>query len=246
MQRFLGQFGGFVRSVNTYSTAAGDVIMPYVAGHFFRLLIEQAPWPTIAKHTKLVVTFGGMPLKNTQIAYGGVARHRAQDGLRACQQAGVEFVYLGPVRNDTADFLGAEWLTPRPNTDVAFMLGLAHTLVAEGLNDETFLTRCCVGFEKFRPYLMGDNDNDGQPKDADWAATITGVAAETIRSLARRMAAKRTLITITWSMQRADHGEQPYWMLVTLAAILGQIVYRAVALATAMARSQPSARIPIG
>ena len=223
VQRFLGQFGGFVRSVNTYSTAAGDVIMPYVAGHFFRLLIEQAPWPTIAKHTKLVVTFGGMPLKNTQIAYGGVARHRAQDGLRACQQAGVEFVYLGPVRNDTADFLGAEWLTPRPNTDVAFMLGLAHTLVAEGLHDETFLTRCCVGFEKFRPYLMGDNDNDGQPKDADWAANITGVAAETIRSLARRMAAKRTLITIAWSMQRADHGEQPYWMLVTLAAILGQI-----------------------
>jgi biotin/methionine sulfoxide reductase len=37
------------------------------------------------------------------------------------------------------------------------------------------------------------------------------------------MAAKRTFLTMSWSLQRADHGEQPYWMLVTLAAMLGQI-----------------------
>ena len=221
LQRFLGLFGGFVRSVNTYSTAAGDVIMPYVAGNFFRFLVDQASWPTIAAHSKLVVMFGGVPLKNAQISYGGVVRHRTSDGLRACQRAGVEFVYVGPVKDDAADFLGAEWLTPRPNTDVALMLGLAHTLVAEGLHDEDFLARCCVGFEKFRPYLMGDTD--GQAKDADWAASMTGIEAGTIRGLARRMAAERTLITASWSLQRADHGEQPFWMLVSLAAILGQI-----------------------
>ena len=85
-----------------------------------------------------------------------------------------------------------------PNTDVALMLGLAHTLVAEGLHDEDFLARCCVGFEKFRPYLMGDTD--GQAKDADWASSMTGIEAQTIRGLARRMAAKRTLITASWSL----------------------------------------------
>ena len=66
------------------------------------------------------------------------------------------------MKNDTADFLRAEWLTPRPNTDVALMLGLAHTLVTEGLADNEFLTRYCVGFERFRPYLMGESD--GQPQ----------------------------------------------------------------------------------
>ena len=66
-------------------------------------------------------------------------------------------------------------------------------------------------------------DDDGQPKDADWAARITGIDAETIRELARRMAATRTMITTTWSLQRADHGEQPIWMTVVLAAMLGQI-----------------------
>ena len=37
------------------------------------------------------------------------------------------------------------------------------------------------------------------------------------------MAAKRTLVSVSWSVQRADHGEQPYWMAVTLAAMLGEI-----------------------
>lgn len=37
------------------------------------------------------------------------------------------------------------------------------------------------------------------------------------------MAKTRTLITVAWSLQRAEHGEQPYWMAATLAAMLGQI-----------------------
>ncbi len=37
------------------------------------------------------------------------------------------------------------------------------------------------------------------------------------------MAATRTLITVAWSLQRAEHGEQPFWMAATLAAMLGQI-----------------------
>ena len=221
LHRFLNLFGGFVRSINTYSHAAADVAMPYIAGNFFRLLVDQASWQTIARHSELVVAFGGMPLKNAQVAYGGVARHRTRAGLAACRQAGVEFLNIGPLKNDAADFVQAEWLTPRPNTDVALMLGLAHTLVTEGLADDDFLARYCVGFERFRPYLTGESD--GQPKDAHWAAGITGLKAETITTLARRMAARRTLITLAWSLQRADHGEQTYWMAITLAAILGQI-----------------------
>ncbi len=66
-------------------------------------------------------------------------------------------------------------------------------------------------------------ETDGQPKDADWAASITGVPAETIRALARRMAKTRTMVTASWVLQRAHHGEQPYWAMVLLASALGQI-----------------------
>ena len=79
----------------------------------------------------------------------------------------------------------------------------------------------CTGFERVLPYLLGETD--GQPKDAAWAATITGVPADTIRALARRMAATRTMVTASWSLQRAHHGEQPYWAVMLLASALGQI-----------------------
>ncbi|SIG07464.1 putative biotin sulfoxide reductase BisC [Mycobacteroides abscessus subsp. abscessus] len=37
------------------------------------------------------------------------------------------------------------------------------------------------------------------------------------------MAAGRTLVTVSWSLQRVRHGEQAPWMGLTLAAMLGQI-----------------------
>ena len=61
------------------------------------------------------------------------------------------------------------------------------------------------------------------PKTADWASSISGVDPDRIRALALEMAARRTLITVSWSVQRNDHGEQPYWMAAALAAMLGQI-----------------------
>ena len=101
------------------------------------------------------------------------------------------------------------------------MLGLAHTLYVEELHDKVFLAQYCVGFERFSAYLTGETD--GQPKTADWAAEISGITAESIRALARKMAAKRTMITIAYSLQRGDHGEQSYWMVATLAAMLREI-----------------------
>src|SRR5512143_3530891 len=66
-------------------------------------------------------------------------------------------------------------------------------------------------------------ESDGRPKDAAWAAAISGLDAEWIRALARRIAAQRTLIALSWSIQRAARGEQPYWMAVTLAAMSGSM-----------------------
>ena len=219
--RFMNLHGGYTGSVNSYSLGAAEVILRRVVAPFWTMYGEFTSWPVIAENTDLIVMFGGMALKNAQIDGGGAGRHTTQHWLRRCRDACVAFVNVGPLGDDAADFLDAQRLTPRPNTDTAIMLGLAHTLVAEGLHDDAFLARYCVGFGRFRPYLIGESD--GQAKDADWAAAIAGVDAEAIRALARRMAAGRTLISVSWSVQRGDHGEQPYWMAVTLAAMLGQI-----------------------
>ncbi|HEU0070680.1 MAG TPA: molybdopterin-dependent oxidoreductase, partial [Alphaproteobacteria bacterium] len=178
-------------------------------------------WRNIAEHTDLMVLFGGANIRNMQVYSGGCGAHDSEIWLQKARDGGVKFVSITPIRDDSPDYLGADWIAPKPNTDTALMLGLAHTLVAEGLHDKAFLATHTVGFEKFLPYLMGESD--GAPKSAAWAAAICGIDAHTIVELARRMARSRTMLACAWSLQRADHGEQPFWMLAVLAAMLGQI-----------------------
>jgi biotin/methionine sulfoxide reductase len=83
------------------------------------------------------------------------------------------------------------------------------------------LDRYCVGFDKFADYLTGAKD--GIPKTAEWASRMTDLPADAIRTLARRMARSRTMISVAWALTRQDHGEQPFWAAITLAAMLGQI-----------------------
>ncbi len=178
-------------------------------------------WQSIVKHAKTMVMFGGIPLRNTQVAPGGVSQHMTRRWLTQAQAAGVKFYNISPMRDDAAAFLNAEWLAPRPHSDTAILLALAHTLVQEGLHDKDFLDRYCVGFERFRDYLFGAAD--GVVKNADWAAHLSEIPADAIRSLARQMARSRTMITANLSLQRSDHGEQPFWAVVALASILGQV-----------------------
>jgi len=221
LHRFLNLCGGYTDSVNTHSYAAGEVLLPHVIGSQDGLVRAHTSWPEIIAHTRLLVMFGGVPLRNTQVAAGGVGHHGVRDVLKSCRDAGVRFVAISPIRGDAPSELGAEWIAVRPNTDTALMLALAHTLVDEGLHDARFLASHCVGFPRVLAYLRGEID--GQPKDAAWASAICGVEAAAIRALARRMAATRTMIAVAWSLQRADHGEQPLWAAITLAAMLGQI-----------------------
>ncbi|MBO6562866.1 MAG: molybdopterin guanine dinucleotide-containing S/N-oxide reductase [Nisaea sp.] len=221
VHRFLNCIGGYVRHVDTYSYAAGQVIIPHVVGPFADLLNKHTTWPVIAEHSELVVMFGGVPVKNAQVTSGGVGRHTVFEGLKNAYDMGVEFVNISPIRNDIVDLVEADWIAPRPNTDAALMLALAHVIYSEGLHNADFLEEYTVGFEKFLPYLLGETD--GQPKTPEWAAAITEVPAEEIRKLARRMANGRTMIMTAWSIQRGDHGEQPFWLTVLLAAMLGQI-----------------------
>ena len=221
LHRFTNLLGGATLQVDTYSNAAGSVITPHVLGDDQAIRGPGTTWDSIAAHTRLIVSFGGMPLKNLQIEAGGTGEHSSISAIRKLEDRGIAFVSISPIRADIADGLTAEWLPAVPGTDTAIMLALAHTLVAQELHDAAFLDRYTVGFARFRRYLMGETD--GQPKDAAWAARLSGIDADTIRGLAQRMAATRTFITTTWSLQRADHGEQPIWMTIVLAALLGQI-----------------------
>ena len=221
VHRFLNGLGGYVKSVNTYSSAAAAVILPHIIGSQESAGRENVSWHELATETEVVLAFGGLPLKNTSVSSGGTSQHIAKGHLLAARQRGTKFHLFSPLRDDLPNNVEAEWHPIRPGTDVALMLGIAHTLMSEDLHDRAFLERFCVGYAPFEAYLTGQTD--GQPKHAAWAAAICEIPAETIRGIARAVAGKRTLITCAQSLQRSEHGEQPVWMGVVLAAMLGQI-----------------------
>ena len=222
LHRFLNFHGGYTASVNSYSCAAMEVILPHVIGGASDAIYSSAPhWDEITEHTELIVAFGGLALKNTQINSGGLARHVARSAQLTAREAGVDFVNIGPVRGDIDEAQGARWIAPRPNTDVALMMGIAHSMIAAGTHDQRFLRECCAGWDELEAYLTGASD--GVRRDAGWAAEICDVEASAIEALAAEMTARRTLVTVSWSLQRADHGEQPFWMGVSLAAMTGSM-----------------------
>ena len=215
VHRFLNSIGGYVRHNDSYSLGAGRVIMPHIVMSMEQSWDQTTSFDVMAQHTQLFIAFGGVPAKNAQISAGGAGLHRVKPGLAAMAQAGCRFINISPVADNLDTGGPVEWLQIRPNTDTALMLALAHVLLRENLLDRDFLSRCCHGYDRFEPYM-----NDKTPA---WAAAITGIPADRIIALAREMAAHRTMINVAWSLQRASHGEQPFWMAVTLAAMLGQI-----------------------
>ena len=222
VHRFLNAAGGYVRHVDSYSLGAGRAVMPHIVAPMERLLPEQTAWPVLAEHTKLMVCFGGVPAKNAQITGGGATRHHVRPGLAGMAANGCRFVNLSPVSaNLDAPEAAVEHVPVRPGTDTAVMLAMAHVLVRDGLYDAAFVETHCTGFARWRAYLAGESD--GVPKTPAWAQSISGVPAARIERLARELVGTRSMISVAWSLQRADHGEQPFWAAIGLASLVGQI-----------------------
>lgn len=221
LHRFLNGFGGYVYSVDSYSLGAGRVLMPHIVGNMDWLLAAHTSWQNLAQHCELFVAFGGLPVKNAQCSPGGASDHLVAKGIERMSEAGVQFVNVSPLRDDLLGPARNEWLAVRPGSDTALMMALCWVLAEEGLHNEAFLQRYTVGHARFIDYLQGKVD--GVAKTPDWAAALTDIPAARITGLAREMASKRTMINVAYSLQRSVHGEQPFWMTVTLAAMLGQI-----------------------
>ncbi|MCO4838933.1 MAG: molybdopterin-dependent oxidoreductase [Rhodobacteraceae bacterium] len=221
LKRMLGILGGFTGHKDTYSIAAGPAILRHVLGDDGACGGRSTSLEMIAAHCETLVVFGAIAPRTAQIEAGGIMSHELETQLRKVKARGTKIIHISPRKDDLPDWLNAEWWPIRPNTDAALMLALGQELVAADLHDPEFLSEYCSGSEILLDYLSGADD--ALPKTAQWAADITGIDAAKIRTLAHRMAASRTHISVSWSLQRAQHGEQPFWAAIAVAAMLGQI-----------------------
>ncbi len=221
LHRFMNLTGGFTGVTGDYSTGAAQVIMPHVTGSN-QVYEQQTSWPVVLENSKVVVFWGLNPISTLRVAWTS----SDEQGFKYFEQlknSDKEIIIIDPIKTVSGKYFEgkARWIAPRPNTDVAMMLGMAQHLYSQGKYDKEFLQNYTVGFEKFVPYLTGQSD--GVAKTPEWASEICGISADVIKELAIKFYENRTMIMAGWGIQRAHHGEQAHWMIVTLCAMLGQI-----------------------
>ncbi|HBV39609.1 MAG TPA: Asp-tRNA(Asn)/Glu-tRNA(Gln) amidotransferase GatCAB subunit C [Erwinia sp.] len=220
IRRFYFTGGGGIDQVGNYSWGAAQFFLPYIIGTWLPLTGRVTDWPSVIEHSDIFVAFGGLALKNGQVASGGAGEHSLKPALLELAAKGTPIINISPMRDDCPHFVNAEWIPIRPNTDVALMLALGYEVERLGAADRDFLASHCVGYPQLRGYLLGERD--GTAKTPRWASEITGIPAARIELLARQLIGRRSFMTSAYSVQRAHRGEQPYWMMIALSSMLGQ------------------------
>jgi biotin/methionine sulfoxide reductase len=87
--RFLNiALGGYVRSVNTYSSGASSVLIPHIIGDYEQLVKRNVSWEQIEAYSDVVLAFGGMALKNSMVAGGGISKHIERDAMARARLRG--------------------------------------------------------------------------------------------------------------------------------------------------------------
>ncbi|MBW1771922.1 MAG: molybdopterin-dependent oxidoreductase [Deltaproteobacteria bacterium] len=109
------------------------------------------------------------------------------------KELGIKIVHIDPYYNHTAALLGGKWLAPRPATGNALALAIAYVWITEDLYDKDYVEKRTTGFEKWRDYILGEED--GIPKTPEWQENEAAIPAKDVRALAREWGTKKTYLT---------------------------------------------------
>ncbi|MBP6471472.1 MAG: formate dehydrogenase subunit alpha [Chloroflexi bacterium] len=134
---------------------------------------------------------------------------------RAVRQNGAKLIVIDPRQIGMTDF-ATHWLRQNPGTDVAVFQSMAHVIVKEGLYNQDFIGRRTEGFEDYVESL--------ETYTPEWAETVTGVPADSIRDAARLYAkAKRAAIYWGMGISQSTHGTDNTLTLANLAMMCGHV-----------------------
>jgi anaerobic selenocysteine-containing dehydrogenase/TorA maturation chaperone TorD len=173
------------------------------------------------------------------------AGQRKVNSLKNAVKRGAKLVVIDPRKSDTAR-IADEWIAIKPGTDGAFALAMCYVLVTEEMYDKKFVEKWTYGFDQFRQRLVGEED--GIPRNPEWAAEICGISAGTIRRLAREVGAMAPAVGVnSWTgVTQAPNTLHAVQAIIALNALVGSFdapggpsIVRKYKLASAWGDDQP-------
>ncbi len=162
---------------------------------FFKNLGLAFGSPNIVRHPTLClasvnlaysITYGTVPsfdlLNASYVIMAGANRFESfitpdtMDLIDSTMNRKTRLICLDPRFTVTAS-KADEWYPLKPGSDLAFILGMLHVIIAEGRHDKDFVAGYCVGFEQLAEHL--------KPYTPEWAEKQTEVPAGEIVRIAR-------------------------------------------------------------
>jgi anaerobic selenocysteine-containing dehydrogenase len=161
--------------------------------------------PEAVIHSRYIVNWGS----NTAVTnmHLWTIMHRAR-------KAGAKIVTIDPYQCKTAQ--KSDWWIPiRPGTDAALALGMMHILWRDGLQDDEYLAKYCLGGDLLRERV----EKEYGPTRV---AAITGIPVADIEKLAHEYGTIRpALIRLNYGMQRHGGGGMAARAIACLPAVIG-------------------------
>ncbi len=155
---------------------------------------------------EVVIVIGANPSVNHPVA---------ASWIKNAVRSGVKLIVIDPRQSDLSR-LAHRFLQFKADTDVALLNAMMHTIVEEGLVDAAFIADRTLGYDAIVENVKGYSP--------ELMAPICGVAAKTIREVARLYATSRGSM-ILWGMGISQHihGTDNARCLIALALMTGQI-----------------------
>ncbi len=154
----------------------------------------------------VVLVIGANPVVNHPVA---------ATWIKNATRRGTRLVLIDPRRSELARH-ASHYLQFNPDSDVALLNSLMHVIVSEGLVDPAFIADRTEGYAALAANVQGYSP--------EAMAAVTGIAAETVREVARLYATSRASM-ILWGMGISQHvhGTDNARCLIALALMTGQI-----------------------
>ncbi|MBM3358627.1 MAG: formate dehydrogenase subunit alpha [Betaproteobacteria bacterium] len=155
---------------------------------------------------EVIFLIGANPVSNHPVA---------ATWIKNAAKKGAKLIYADPRRSELSRH-AAYFLQFKPDTDVAFLNAMMHTIVHEGMVNEDFVKSRTTGYEALRKNVEGYSPEAMAP--------ICGIPAETIREVAR-LYAKSKASMILWGMGISQHvhGTDNARCLIALCLMTGQV-----------------------